>query len=100
MIYIVDIDGTIANSPSSDYTESRPILERIDMINALYDDGHTIHYWTGRGGRTGIDWTALTTSQLKDWGCKYNQLTIGKPDYDHWIDDKAFNAEAFFNSRN
>ena len=38
------------------------------MINKLYDEGHTVVYWTARGSTTGIDWGDLTQNQLKEWG--------------------------------
>jgi hypothetical protein len=96
MKYIIDIDGTICRTTGSNYRESIPIQERIDRINQLYDSGHTITYWTARGGNSGIDWTELTTKQLGEWGCKYHELRMGKPAYDLWIDDKAVWSEEWF----
>jgi hypothetical protein len=72
------------------------MLDRIAKVNQLFDDGHEIHYWTARGGRTGKDWSELTKQQLEEWGCKYTSLKMGKPSYDVWIDDLAFNAKDFF----
>ena len=43
------------------------------------------------------NWKALTLSQLKDWGVKYNQLFMGKPAGDVYIDDKAEYDFKFFN---
>lgn len=94
--YIVDIDNTICSSPNSDYANSKPIYERIAKINKLYDEGHTIIYWTARGGNSGIDWTDKTHSQLAAWGCRYNEIRMNKPVYDLWIDDKAINSEEYF----
>lgn len=104
MKYIVDIDGTICETdtydPNSDqfpdYSESSPIQDRIEQINALYDDGHEIHYWTARGSVSGINWTDYTTKQLDSWGVKYHSVSTGKPDYDIWIDDKAREARVYF----
>jgi hypothetical protein len=100
MIYIVDIDQTICKTPYvygiHVYEQSSPYEKRIAHINKLYDDGHTIIYWTARGSGSGIDWTELTTEQLNEWGCKYHELRLGKPTYDIWIDDKAFNDKAYF----
>jgi len=89
MKYIVDIDNTICFTEGSDYPNSEPYPIRIDKINELYDNGHEIIYWTARGGNSRIDWTELTTKQLKEWGCKYHELKMWKPSYDVWIDDKA-----------
>lgn len=88
MRYIVDIDGTICES-DGDYPNARPYYDRIDKINALYDEGHVIIYWTARGMVSKKDWSKLTEKQLKEWGCKYHALRMRKPHYDVWIDDKA-----------
>jgi hypothetical protein len=100
MIYIVDIDNTICFTRKVDgkwdYPNSVPFQDRIDKVNDLYDKGNTIIYWTARGSGTGIDWTELTKQQLDQWECKYHEVKLGKPSYDVWIDDKAFNDEHFF----
>lgn len=96
MKYIVDIDNTICISKDSDYANSVPLVDRIKKINKLYDNGHSIVYWTARGGNSGIDWTDKTHSQLAAWGCKYDKILMKKPVYDVWIDDKAINAEEYF----
>jgi hypothetical protein len=96
MKYTVDIDNTICETTGSDYPNSKPLLNRIQKINALYDAGHEIHYWTARGSNSGVDWLQLTLQQLEAWGCKYTTAKTGKPAYDIWIDDKAINAEQYF----
>ena len=40
----------------------------------------------------------LTTDQLDEWGCKYNELNMGKPHADLFIDDKGINSDTFFNN--
>lgn len=88
-IYYVDIDETICKtSADRNYKNSTPIKENIDKINKLYDQGHTIVYWTSRGSRKQIDWYDFTKSQLDNWGAKYNELRVDKPYYDVFIDDK------------
>lgn len=96
MKYIVDIDETICHSPNSDYTNSTPYLDNIVKINALYDAGHEIHYWTARGNNSKMDWSEFTIKQLQSWGCRYTTICTGKPSYDVWIDDKAINALDYF----
>lgn len=96
MKYIVDIDNTICLSKDSDYANSVPLVDRIKKINNLYDDGHSVVYWTARGGNSGIDWTDKTHSQLAEWGCKYHELRMNKPVYDVWVDDKAIHSEEYF----
>ena len=96
----VDIDETICinDGSSRDYSKASPILERIEKINSFYKKGHTIVYWTARGTVTGINWEDITTNQLKNWGALYHDLKFGKPDYDIFICDKAFNSKDFFES--
>ena len=96
MKYLVDIDGTICYNENSKYEDSKPDTYRIAKLNKLFDDGHEIHYWTARGGNSGIDWTELTQQQLKDWGVKYTSIQMKKPVYDVWVDDRAINAKDFF----
>ena len=111
-IIYVDIDSTICECPNDynpdsidynpdtytgpDYYKCVPYEKRIAKINSLYEEGHFILYWTARGTVTGIDWTELTTKQLKDWGCKYHKLILKKPCYDLFIDDKNINSDVFF----
>jgi len=101
MLIYVDIDETICfhehTDGARDYTKATPSKPRIDKINKLYDEGHTIIYWTARGTVTGIDWTELTKSQLQKWGAKHHDLKLGKPAYDLFIDDKNINSDRFFN---
>jgi hypothetical protein len=92
MIIYIDIDETICHSPNKDYPNSIPIYENIAKANQLYDQGHTIVYWTARGSSSGIDWSELTQRQLNDWEVKRHQLKLGKPSYDLFIDDKALNT--------
>jgi len=104
MIYMVDIDGTICeqqtarekNSEFPDYSLSKPYKDRIAQINKLYDEGHQIQYWTARGTVSGIDWYEQTVKQLRDWGAKYHRVSVGKPHYDIWVDDKAIEIDNFF----
>jgi histidinol phosphatase-like enzyme len=96
-IYYVDIDGTICIwDMSGEYEKAEPFMDRIEKMNKLYDEGHTIVYWTARGTQTGIDWYDVTKKQFDDWGVKYHELRMKKPHYNVFIDDKAFNSEDFF----
>lgn len=93
MIIYIDIDETICNSPDvPDYSTSTPIVENILKANKLYDDGHTIVYWTARGTLSGKDWSDITVQQLKRWGVKYHEIKFNKPAYDLFIDDKNLNT--------
>lgn len=96
MKYIVDIDNTICITKDSNYYESKPIKERIEKINKLYDNGDQITYWTARGANSGKNWHDHTYKQLLNWGCKFHYLKCDKPHYDLWIDDKAVSDAEFF----
>tara|TARA_R100000657_G_C4675392_1_gene121017 strand:+ start:1404 stop:1706 length:303 start_codon:yes stop_codon:yes gene_type:complete len=99
MIYRVDIDETICTSPKDrDYTKAVPMVDRINRINQLYEDGHTVIYWTARGTGSGLDWREVTEKQFEEWGVKYHELHLGKPIYDWFIDDKNINSEEYFRS--
>lgn len=97
MKYLVDIDGTICTNTFGDYQNAQPFTDRIEHFNNLFDQGHEIHYWTARGGNSGIDWTILTQQQFVNWHVKHTTLKLGKPAYDIWIDDKAINSETYHN---
>ncbi len=98
MIIYVDIDETICKTPNSrDYNKARPNKIAINKVNSYYDRGDTVVYWTARGTGSGIDWTEVTTSQLKIWGAKYHELKFGKPIYDIFIDDKNINTIDWLN---
>ena len=83
MVFIIDIDGTILYSDTSQCTYcGRTIYElrgmdnvEVKRINELYDDGHTIILHTGRG------WDAynITKKQLEKCRVKYHELVMGKP---------------------
>lgn len=97
MIYCIDIDNTICLTENSDYKNSKPLYDRIRVINHLYDQGHSIIYWTARGSNSGIDWSSFTISQLDSWKCKRHNILFNKPHYDLYVDDKSINSESFFN---
>jgi len=100
MIYYVDIDETICSYPEERaYEKAIPIVENINIINALYEEGNTVVYWTARGSTTGIDWRQTTEQQLITWGAKHHELRLGKPHYDLFICDKAISTEVFFKDK-
>ena len=52
MTYVFDIDGTICAKDKfedTDYESSKPIKDRVAVVNKLYDEGHTIIFQTARG---------------------------------------------------
>ena len=97
MKYAFDIDGTICTNREDvreekkdntiTYLDMKPYPKRIQLVNDLYDQGHEIIYWTGRGGDSFKEdphhWYDDTERQLQEWGAKYHELIVGgKPWFD------------------
>lgn len=106
MVYVFDIDGTICTKVTDgNYSSAKPIKNRIEIVNRLYEEGNTIIFQTARGmGRSGnsqaFAWEFFgdfTKKQLNDWGVKFHSLFMGKPAGDIYIDDKAIHDIDFFN---
>ena len=108
--YCVDIDGTICSpTVGRDYHKAKPWKDRIKVLNKLYDEGNYIIYFTARAMGRVADLPhsvpsvkakevlfELTKQQLEEWGVKYNELIMGKPHADYFIDDKGVKDEDFF----
>ncbi len=106
-IICFDIDGIICKSNKGDYKKSKPILKNISLINNYFKDGHFIKIFTSRymgrnnekvklAKKKGLK---LTKMQLRKWNVKYHKLIMGKPSYDYFIDDKAFNSTKDFKKK-
>ena len=108
--YCIDIDGTICTpTVGRDYHKAQPWKDRIKVLNKLYDEGNYIIYFTARAMGRFADLPhsvasikakevlfELTRQQLEEWGVKYNELIMGKPHADFFIDDKGVKDEDFF----
>lgn len=93
MKIFVDIDNTICKTNGMDYKNANPIFKNIEKINQLFENNH-ITYWTARGSVSKIDYYQITYNQLKSWGCKFHDLSVGeKPPYDLLICDKTKRIE-------
>ena len=94
--YCFDIDGTICTIETPDnYANAKPITEpinRIEEINKLYDEGHTIYFYTARHSMQAM----ITHFWLRKHGVKYHQIFFGKPVADKYIDDRGETPELFF----
>ena len=88
--YCFDIDGTIC-STNCHYKDAKPYIDIIKFINQLYDEGNYIILFTSRGTKSGKDWHNFTKKQLINWKIKYNELIMGKPQADIFIDDRSVN---------
>jgi quercetin dioxygenase-like cupin family protein len=94
--YYIDLDNTLCRTEDRDYENSTPIQDRIDYVKSLKDAGHNVTIWTARGSKSGINYEELTKKQLSDWNVQYDNLLLGKPAYDIYIDDKSFNVDSFW----
>lgn len=94
--FCFDIDGVLCNNlPEGDYEHRKPYIKVIELVNKLYDEGHTIKVFTARGSKSGKDWRRFTEKQLSSWGLKCHELIMGKPHADVFVDDRAMNLETF-----
>tara|TARA_B100000287_G_scaffold261743_1_gene246238 strand:+ start:172 stop:492 length:321 start_codon:yes stop_codon:yes gene_type:complete len=104
MKYIFDIDGTVCYNNNGDYYNSKPMRNRIEIINKLYDQGNEIHFFTARGmsrnkgnvSKCYNQFYSLTYNQLTEWGVKFHSLILGKPSGDMYVDDKGVTDVDFF----
>lgn len=95
-----DLDNTLCTGYP--YIDAMPNKEMIHIVNDLSITNYIIIY-TARGMKTFNDrqkatnkYWHLTYSQLIKWGIKFDELIMGKPDFDIIIDDKAFNSRHIF----
>jgi len=102
-IYCFDLDGTLCNwNKTPDFPKGRaedctPLQERIDIVNKLYEQGHTILIDTARGSNTDKLFHEMTTKQLEEWGVKYHELRTGVKLFAHYyIDDRGISDKDFF----
>jgi len=80
------LDGTICSEEKTfSRSLAKPIEGALESINKLYDQGHTIIIYTARSWQE----YEMTDHWLKFNKFKYNQLIMGKPIGDFWIDDRA-----------
>jgi quercetin dioxygenase-like cupin family protein len=100
MKYYIDLDNTLCVTIDGDYENSQPIYERIEKVNKLKAEGNHITIWTARGSKSGKNYEELTRKQLNDWSINYDELLLGKPDYDIYIDDKSFNVDSYWRIKN
>ena len=82
----IDIDGTLC---TEEKTFERPLAEplpgALEALNALRKNGNTIILWTGRGWEQ----YKITKKWLDSHGFPYDQILMGKPIVNIFIDDRA-----------
>jgi hypothetical protein len=89
LTYCFDLDGTLCSNTYGEYERAEPFRWAIERVNALARAGHRIVIYTARGSSTGVDWTAVTNEQLDQWGVERDELRLGKPTADLFVDDRA-----------
>jgi D-sedoheptulose 7-phosphate isomerase len=95
--YVFDLDGTLCTNTFGEYEKAIPIPEAIAKVNNLHLDGHRIKIFTARGSGSGKDWREITANQLSSWGVLHDELVLGKPEADFYIDDRAIAAQEWLN---
>ena len=88
----IDIDGTICSEERTfERSLAKPLLGAKEAVNKMYEDGHTIVFWTARGWEQ----YKITEHWLKENGFKYHQILMGKPQSTIFIDDRARKFEGW-----
>jgi hypothetical protein len=91
----LDLDGTLCTNTWGDYESALPFPWAVERVNALSLAGNRILIFTARGSTTGIDWRQTTESQLSAWGVRYDELILGKPQADIYVDDRTVHVDAW-----
>jgi hydroxymethylpyrimidine pyrophosphatase-like HAD family hydrolase len=91
-VVFVDLDGTLCSEEKTfERPLARPLQGARKALERMRRDGHTIVIWTARG------WEQYRMS--KDWldrhGFCYDQILMGKPVADVFIDDRAQRFEGW-----
>ncbi len=83
---IIDLDGTIC-SEEKQFSRTLAIVNKgaREALQKIRDNGHTIIIYSAR---TWAEYE-LTIDWLKKNKIPFDQLILGKPQGDYWIDDRA-----------
>ena len=94
---IIDIDGVICEDIPNEEPERMPGAYEIprakDIINAWYDKGHIITFFTARKEES----REVTENWLNEHGFKYHEVLFNKPrgGHYHYIDNAPINSTRF-----
>lgn len=89
-VYMIDIDGILTNEiEGHDYENRTPNHKNISKVYSLWEQGAIIILWTSRYSED----EKVTREWMRRLGVKYDQLILGKPQYDGIIDDKVINLD-------
>jgi capsule biosynthesis phosphatase len=96
-----DLDNTLITYPTikNDYSTVLPIIQNINLLKKLKNNGHEIIIYTARGmnkhnnniGKILKDSAQITIDTLSKFDIEYDELIFGKPNADIYIDDKSLN---------
>ena len=87
MKLIIDIDGTICTEEKQfSRALAKPLEGAVDAIKRLKSEGHTVILYSAR---TWAEYE-MTVDWLNNYHIPYDQLILGKPQGDVWIDDRAY----------
>lgn len=85
-VVFIDIDGTICSEERTfERSLATPLPGAREKIQAWYDAGHTIVFWTARGWEQ----YRMTHDWLTRHSFPFHQLMMGKPIVSVFIDDRA-----------
>ena len=92
MNIVIDLDGTIC-SEERQFSRSlaTPITGAIESLRRIKDRGYTIIIYSAR---TWAEYE-MTKDWLKRHNVVYDQLILGKPQGDYWIDDRAISFRSW-----
>jgi capsule biosynthesis phosphatase len=95
----IDLDKTICiqKEPNQSYLDVLPIPNSIETLRDLKNRGYTLIIHTARGmGTYNNDVESVKTNRLpeiiewlKKWNVPFDEIIVGKPNVDFFIDDKA-----------
>ena len=107
--FCFDLDNTLVTYPKvkDDYKTVKPIIKNIKFLNFLHSQGHHIIIYTARRMRTHNgnikkvkkEIEKLTLDQLKLFKIRYDELVLGKPYANFYIDDLSINPIENLNTK-
>lgn len=105
--FCFDLDNTLVTYPTipNDYESVEPIIETINYLKKLKENGHRIIIYTARRMRTHsgnvgsviADIGQTTIKTLEKFGIPYDELYFGKPYAHFYIDDLMIDPKSDLN---
>lgn len=103
---VMDLDGTLTMSNTSDYKNVLPKENVINKLNEYKSMGYTITIFTARNmktyegnvGKINIHTLPIITEWLDKYNVPYDEIIVGKPWCGHegfYVDDRAIRPSEF-----